>query len=914
MQEEHPDSDEQRPAAPRMSYAEFARYRLRRRHSSDRRQGIWRFGFAALLTFGIGFLLSALLAATAGSLVMREYDRFGDNMQDAAAVVASLPQGGSRIYDRNGQMLYEYRTANVRRYVSLDEISPWMQKATIATEDASFWENSGININGLVRAALENFTPFASNGMLEGSGGSSITQQLAKNVYIDADQRFERSITRKMTETVLALQLTQRYSKTQILEWYLNSISYGGQYVGIEAASEGYFNKPAKDLTIGEAAMLAGIPQRPAAYDPTQNPQAAAARQREVLDLMVRHGVASTTETENAHAEVLDIKPSEVPMLAPHFVFGPVAQQIEAQFGTNALAQGGLEITTSLDLGLQQQGQQIVEKWISTNEQLSGGHNGALYALDARDGSVLVYIGSRDYFRDDISGRNDNVQGLNSPGSTLKPFTYMNAFMHGWSPNTALLDVPITLKDGQTGANFVPRDPSQSYLGVITAAKALGNSLNIPAVQAIQFAGVNDTANLLRRMGLETIDPSPNYYGPALTLGGVDVSLQDLTYAYSVLADGGVMRGVPTVSQRPNPSRKLDPAVILKVTDSRGKVLYERTKPDEERVIPESYAYIATSVISDGANQCITWGACGALQLPGRPSAQKTGTSEPFENTKTLIGDTWAVGYTPQIVAGTWFGNSNNAPMQNIYSTTVSWQIWKDFMVAAHDRLKLAPQQFVRPSSVVERQVCAGSGKLPTDACPQSGRVNSLFAAEALSGAKPLAQYDDWWHKTPTGLSLTLPPTLMAWQGGTAWASAAFAYDPVLAAAVPGATPTPGPSPVPGTAQFSSTGTLPVGGRGPNVQLSTPSSGSVVKGGGAVLVSGTASSPNLASVTVELSTANGTWTTIGAVPGDIANGVPMVWVTWDSSSVPNGAYALRVVARDRNGQAATTISAVTVSH
>ena len=451
MQEEHPAADEQRPTAPQMSHAELARHRLRRRHSASRHHGIWRFGFAALLTFALGFLISVLLAATAGQLVLREYDRFGANMQDAAAVVASLPQGGSRIYDRNGQLLYEYRTANVRRYVALSDISPWMQKATIATEDASFWTNSGININGLVRASLENFTPFTSNGWLAGSGGSSITQQLAKNVYIDADQRFERSITRKMTETVLALQLTQRYSKEQILEWYLNSISYGGQYVGIEAASEGYFNKPAKDLTIGEAALLAGIPQRPAAYEPVQNPQAAASRQREVLDLMVRHGVASVDETANAHAEVLDIKPTDVPMLAPHFVFGPVARQIEAQFGPNALAQGGLEIMTSLDLGLQQEGQKIVEKWISTNEKLSGGHNGALYALDARDGSVLVYIGSRDYFRDDIGGRNDNVQSLNSPGSTLKPFTYMNAFMHGWSPQTALLDVPISLKDGQTG-------------------------------------------------------------------------------------------------------------------------------------------------------------------------------------------------------------------------------------------------------------------------------------------------------------------------------------------------------------------------------------------------------------------------------------------------------------------------------
>jgi membrane peptidoglycan carboxypeptidase len=855
----------------------------------------------ALSALGGAIVLGAVALLSVAVDSARVYTRLGGGMEDAAAVMARLPQGGSRISDRNGTLLYEYRTSDVRRYVPLSAISPWMLRATVATEDASFWTNEGINLHGLARAGIENFTPFAEQGWLRGSGGSSITQQLAKNVYIAPDERFERSIDRKLKEVVLALELTRRYSKEQILEWYLNSISYGGQYVGVEAAAQGYFGKPASELTIGEASMLAGIPQRPAAYDPATNPQAARARQQDVLDLMVRHGVATPEEVASTHAELVQAKDAPPPMHAPHFVFGPVARAIEERFGPQALAQGGLEITTTLDLGLQDQAQEILERWIAKYEGVAGGHNGALYALDARDGSVLVYIGSRAYDRDDIAGRNDNVAALNSPGSTLKPFTYLQTFMKGWSPATSVLDVPMKLKDGMTGEDFVPRDPSQQFLGVLSVGKVLGNSLNVPAVQAIQFGGVNETVALMRRMGLTSLNPGTNYYGPALTLGGVDVSLEELVYSYSVLAAGGRMRGDAPDGHAGD--RALDPAVLLRVTDAHGRVLYERDHTEERAIIPESYAYIVTNTLNDPQNQCITWGACGALNLPGRPSAQKTGTSEPFENTKTLIGDTWSIGYTPQIVAGTWFGNADNSPMRNIYSTTVSWQVWREFMLAAHERLQLPPQSFVRPPTVVDRQVCAGSGKLPTEACPTGGRTTSIFAAEALQGARPIAQFDDWWQRTPIGLRLVLPPLLQQWTGTGAWVSRLGTGAVALEL-----TPTPIAA---STTTRTSTPQRPAAGSAPRVQLSTPGSGSLARG--PVAVSGIASSGALTSVTVEVSTPGGGWQLVGQA-GDAANGVAMTWAVWDASAVPDGAYAVRVTTRDASGATASAIAGVMVQH
>jgi len=722
--------------------------------------------FVALLLVTI--VTGGAIAAGA-MLTTTRYDEYSSVVKGADDVIAHLPRGGSRIYDRHGTLLYEFANSGLRRAVPLSEVSPNMIKATVATEDASFWENNGINTRGLLRAAIEN-TPFRK-GWLEGTGGSSISQQLAKNLFIPPAERVERTIDRKLKESAIAIELNRQFSKEQILEWYLNSISYGGVYIGVEAASEGYFGKPASELTLAEAAMLAGIPQQPSAYSPVSNFETAKARQHEVLGLMVEHGAITQAEADAARAEEIHvIETPAVGVQAPHFVFGPVAEEIERRFGPKALYEGGLDITTTIDLPLQQEAQRILEQWITQYENLAGGHNGALYALDPDTGQVLVYLGSRDYFRDDIGGKNDMNQALRSPGSTLKPFTYLTAFEKGWSTETGVLDVPLTLKDGFTGNPYEVRNPiKNSYQGVISVAGALGNSLNVPAVNTILFTGVDEVVTTLRKAGFTTVDPRPNFYGPALTVGGVDVTLSDLVYGYSVLATGGVRRGVDSAVDRTEPDRQVDPAAILKVTDSTsGEVLYEYTQPTEERVWPESFPYLITSIISDGSNRCIVFG-CGALSLTGRPAAVKTGTSEPFIDQPDLIGDTWAVGYTPHLVAGTWFGNSDNAPMENIYSTTVSYQIWHDFMLYASDYLQLPPDPFVRPESVVERTVCFPSGKLATSACPTQFRRPSLFAAETVEGPNPVALVDDWWQGGFGASRLVLPPQLRAWSGLGGW-------------------------------------------------------------------------------------------------------------------------------------------------
>ena len=844
---------------------------------------------AGVLVFG--FIGSIALAGGVALYGLTKYNDFVADVAPPEELLAELPRGGARVYDRHGTLLYELvdELGGLRRPVALADISPWLIDATIATEDASFWENNGLNVRGLARAAWENFAPLGGDPFT-GSGGSSITQQLAKNVYIPREERFERSPERKLKEAAIALELTERYEKPQILEWYLNSISYGGIYVGIEAAAEGYFGKPASDLSLAEAALLAGIPQQPAAYDPTQNPILSKARQGEVLDLMVRHGKLTPEQADAARNEEIVLRQARFDIDAPHFVLGRVAEEIRARFGDQALYQDGLEVVTTLDLELQGLAQGILEGWIREYEGASGGHNGAFFALDAPTGEILVYIGSRDYFRDDILGRNDNIVALNSPGSTLKPFTYMTAFMRGWSTGNGILDTPTSVIDPSTGQFFTPRNPGTGFQGVITAAEALGNSLNVTALKAIIYAGVPETLDTLRQVGFTTLD-NPGGYGPALTLGGADITLQDLTYGFSVLANDGVMRGQPTLNEYDPGERTLDPIAILRVTDPDGNVLYEPTEAIQRRVIPGSFTSLVTSIISDGSNQCITFGACNALGLSGRASAQKTGTSEPFDNDRREIGETWAVGYTPQLVAGVWFGNSDNSPMVNIVSTSVSWQSWRDFMNQAHTQLELAPEPFVRAEGVVSRELCWPSGKLPSDLCPEERRYTGLYASEILGGGDPPEELiDDWWREVRVDMRngllaspntplqfvadevrLVLPEEeIKGWTGMNEW----VARNGLTGLIAP-------------TQDSATVGSF--------AQIVSPGPGSALNG--TIQIVGRAASPDFRQYAIEYGrgTAPTSWVRLETSPRPV---VGTQLASWDTTRVPNGEYALRLVLDD----------------
>ena len=780
---------------PEMSAMRAYHYRRRLRHGRTRarRRG------PSLAAIALAVVPLALLAVTFTTAFIAAGATYVAGLQGEVTPPAeAIAQrgGGARIYDRNGALLYQFLDEEYGRQerVALSEISPLIRDATIAAEDASFYTNPGVNIRGLVRASLENFKP--GEGFLQGSGGSSITQQLVKQIYFSPEERRERSVSRKVREAAIALEITRDYSKDQILEWYLNEIPYGGVLTGIESASQGYFGIPASDVTLGQAAFLAGLPQSPGEYDPFVNMPAAIGRQHEVLDLMVKHGYLTPEEAGWAKLEVITLNPRPEPFLAPHFVLY-VGDYIKQQLGEEALLHGGLEVTTTLDLRLQTRANEILEGHLQTYENSTNGHNGAVVIIEPPTGQILAMVGSRDYFRDDVQGRVNNATALNSPGSTLKPFTYATAFMQGWGPEWPIVDTNITYKESD-GKTFSPRNPDGRTRGVVKLREALGNSYNIPAFKTILFTGVDNMINTAKSMGITTLDRD---LGPATTLGGTDVKLLDMVYAYSTFANNGMMSGMPAASALPVGNRNLDPIPVLEVKNRKGETLMNHRVPQTVSVIDPEYAYMITDILSNDRDRSVTYGLGSNLNIPGHRVAVKTGTSEPFEGNK-LIGDTWTIGYTPDIAVGVWVGNSDNEPMTNIYSTTIAGRTWHDTFVMA---LEGKPaRDWVRPDGLVEATLCVPSGRRPVEGerCPT---VKGIFAAEAI------ARNDaSWWGGEELDEPYRgngVPPEITGWKrtlseeylrtyrsgsGGSRTPSRAPQPTPVAPAPV---APTPAPAP-----------------------------------------------------------------------------------------------------------------------
>jgi membrane peptidoglycan carboxypeptidase len=826
--------------------------------------------------------------AIAGFVIYRSY---ADDLVPIEEALAQQSAGGAEIYDRNGQPLYEFvdDLEGLRRPVPLSDVSRYLIDATIATEDSSFYSNPGVNIKGLLRAAYENFFP-GQPDFLKGSGGSSITQQLVKNIYISEAERQKRSISRKLKETAYALELTNRYSKDQILEWYLNQIPYGGVYNGIEAASQGYFGKTAKDLTLAEAALLAGIPACPSCYDPRQNPAAAVERRHQVLMLMLDRDKITPEEAWIANQAPVELAPSWFLIDAPHWVLSYVGPELEKMFGRQMLYRGGLSVTTTLDLDLQKKAEAILEEKISDYEETSGGHNGALVAEDPTTGEILAYVGSRNYFRDDILGQNDMAQAVNSPGSALKPFNYVTSFMKlGWGPGTLVLDTPASFTEAD-GKVFTPRNPSGDFKGPISIRTALGNSLNVPAFKVILATGVQDVVNTAKKMGLTELTGS---YGPSFTIGGVDVKLVDMVFGYSVFANSGVMRGVPTVLDLPEGDRTLDPVSILRVEDSEGNVLYDANAERQDLpIIPAEYAYLITSILSDPQAQCLTFG-CGGLSIPGQQAAIKTGTSEPYEDSHA-IGDTWAMGYTPNLVVGVWAGNADNSPMWNILSTSISWRALRDFMEAA---LEGKPAlTFEQPPGVVKATVCFPSGKLPTEYCGKT--VDDLFAADSLPKEK-----DDWWRPlkidTRNGLLATemTPPQFIQERVFLVLPEGLTGFDRQQAeewARALGVALAP--------TQRSDPKNLPV-------LITVPAWGASVSG--VVTVTGRAASGDFESYRLEYGAgaSPAAWTVIQESTAPVSDAV---LGSWDTRGLAPGTYTLRLVVKDKVRGELSTTATVTI--
>lgn len=658
---------------------------------------------------------SALILAAGGAaafvalaLLFSAYTGMAETLPpDPSVQFANQSLGPAKIYDRRGTLLYEFEdeTEGLRKPVKIEEMSPYLLKATVATEDNSFYSNPGVNIRGLARAGVENFVSVDS-GVLQGSGGSSITQQLVKNSFIEGEERYERSIGRKVKETVFALELTRRYDKPQILEWYLNQIDYGNRASGVGAAARRYFNTTAKDLTLAQAAFLAGLPQSPSRYNPYVHPEAAIARQHEVLGLMVRHGYITEAEAAAAQQEELKFAAPNVSLLAPHWVFY-VRDVLIARFGIETFRRGGLQVLTTLDLPLQQKAEQIVEDKIAFYESPRGGscqcHNGSLVALDNNTGQVLAMVGSRNYWNPDIEGENNNAIAIKQPGSAFKPVVYLAAFEKGWNPGTIIYDQPtkfISRIDGNRREYFIPEGPVRSWQGPLSARVSLGASMNTAAVKAAGYVGVDGVIDMAHRVGITSLTDRENY-GVSIATGGANLTLLDLTYAYSTIANNGEMRGESALKPAPG-MRKLDPAVLLKVTNGNGAVLYEFKNPEREQVVQAGYAYQITNILADHPAKRITYGNPEAQfnLTDKRPLAAKTGTQQGPRDIKTVLA-TWNFGYTPDLTVGVWVGNADNALVNsNLTSASSSLLIWKEFMQSAVEMLGLPPKEFPVPADI----------------------------------------------------------------------------------------------------------------------------------------------------------------------------------------------------------------------
>ncbi len=873
----------------------YIAYRRRKRNGKGAPR--WLF---VLATLGLLAVVAAGIAAGVGYKI---YQGYADDLVPPDEEIAKLPRGGARILDRDGRFLYEFLddVSGLRDPVPAEEISLYLVLATIATEDASFMDNPGVNFSGLANAAWENFWPFGSTpGFLEGRGGSSITQQLVKNVYFTPEERTERSIDRKLRETVYALELTKKYSKQQIMGWYLNQIPYGSIFIGVGAASRGYFNKSPSELTLAEAALLAAIPACPTCYDPVSQPEAALEQRNEVvLKRMHDEGYITDEQFWQAAAQPLgvDLQPARVN--APHFVFNVVRPELERLFGEEALNRDGLVVYTTLDLDAQRKAEAILEEQI-TNYESSGGHNGAAVGIDPNTAEILVYVGSRDYFNEEIDGQNDMAEALNSPGSSFKPFTYITAFMNlGWGPGTMIYDSPIPSQFWD--AERQPRNPVP-HSGPISVRNALGNSLNIPAVKTILYTGVREVIDQAKKMGITSLDRD---LGPSMTVGGVDVKLIDMVYGYTVFPNLGILKGVETTVARPEGNRELDPVSILRVEDRDGNVLYplvdgqpvEEVKPLEVRVAPAQESYLITSILSDASARCITFRGCGGFSIGAQPLAVKTGTSEPYADS-LAIGDTWAIGYTPQLVFGSWFGNADNSPMFDISSTNVSWGTVREFMAYYHEDLPV--ESFTVPDGLARAKVCVPSGLKPTANCPITTEED-LFAAHSLPQTE-----DTWWTKakidartgklasdlTPPefvreSFYLSLPDGLSEWARIQAeeWARSLHASTKEAPTEETQETDIPSSTPI--------------------AVITSPADTAVLVG--PVTITGRANSDSFVSYLLEYfpETQGGNWTRISESTTPVTDGTLGMW---DTTGLSHGSYLIRLVVVDADrGRVSTTV-------
>jgi membrane peptidoglycan carboxypeptidase len=665
--------------------------------------GTFVLGTVILLSFLAITVTSAIAAAIS---TVRAYRNVNEGLPDAARIAVNTFQT-TRIYDRNGTLLQEVDHPDYgwRTFIGMEQMTDDFINATVAAEDATFWTNQGIEPVAFVRAGLIMFSGSGS------SGASTITQQLVRAVYPEQISANDVSINRKFRETLAAVALAQEYSKEDIFTMYVNQIYYGARSYGVEAAANTFFDKHASELTLGESALLAGLPQAPSAYDPT-TPDGFELAKRYVLEQMRKYRYITDEQMEAAWQEPLQIRESRTSVLraAPHFT-QYIHQYLFDTYGEDAIY-GGLEVYTSIDLELQAEAEAIITQGVANIRQYDR-NNGATVVMTPWNGEILCMVGSADFNDASISGQVNFATGLIQPGSSMKPLAYAAAFEQGWNPATVIMDIPTTWEvPGQEP--YEPNNYTKQFYGAIPVREALGNSLNIPAVKATEFAGVAGVMDVSARMGLVTsLGNDPGFYGVSLGLGSGEVQLLEHTNAYATLANNG--RFVPA-----NP--------VQRILDAQGNVLFEINadwvEENAKQAINPGNAYQVTSILTDNDARSRLFGEdnvyAQTANATGRPAAAKSGTTENWR-------DLWAMGYTTAVACGVWVGRTGDAgtaTLVEIDSTQAAGPIWQDMMTMIHNDPRFAgliagpdgnpvPEEFPVPDEARQMELSSVTGHLP---------------------------------------------------------------------------------------------------------------------------------------------------------------------------------------------------------
>lgn len=635
-------------------------FRNRKRSYNVKRKKI----FAATFFYKLKFFIFGILFSFFVIFLPLLFVIFASQLPNPYSMsINSIPKT-TKIYDRNGNLLYEVYANQNRTIVKLSDVPSYLKNATIAIEDKDFYEHPGFDIRGIIRAAYNNF----KNKELQ--GGSTITQQLIKSAFFSP----QPTVTRKVKEIILAFVAEQVFTKEKILELYFNYVPYGGTAWGAQAASEIYFGKDVSELDLAESAFLAGMPKAPSIYSPYNGEKLWKNRQKEVLDAMEKSGYISKKEAEDAYKKELLFNNPSVPIKAPHFVMY-IRDYLIKKYGFNEVERGGLKVITTLDLDVQEMAEKIVLEEVENNKYLNI-NNGAALITDPKNGDILAMVGNHNYFDMENGGNVNVTTSLRQPGSAIKIVTYSLALSSGFTEATILDDSPLVIQSVE--GPYIPVNYDGKFRGRIPLRLAFANSLNIPAVRVAQRVGVDNIISFGKKMGIKSWSNS-NKYGLSITLGAVETTMFDIARIYGTIANEGKLSDT-------------DP--VLEITDSEGNVVYKKNS-FEKQIVDSGIAFVISDILADNRARSIEFGLNSPLNIEGHRVSVKTGTSD-------YKKDNWTAGFTKDYVVVTWVGNNNNSPMSQYLASGITGAapMWNKIMTSLlkdkQDDLLIIPDNVVQ--------------------------------------------------------------------------------------------------------------------------------------------------------------------------------------------------------------------------